>query len=281
MSNYFKIVLVLLLAAFLMVNTSQAQLKYPRVSQGAKVTQTVGLTDVTIVYHRPGVKGRVIWGELVPYDAVWRTGANEATTIEFSTEAMIAGTRIAAGKYSLFTIPSREEWTVVINKNPNTWGAYDYKQEEDVLRFKVKPEAGEHQEWLIFTFENLSKGSVDIVMRWEKFKVTIPVTVTTDEFVLKGVKTDLGWQPGYRAAAYCLENNLSLEEGKKWIEQSVAVEKTYSNLSTKARYLALDKKYTDAAKTMKEALDLGQKMENKPMNYGEMEKLLNEWSKMK
>ena len=281
MSKILRIVLVVLLTTFLLVDASLAQLKYPRVSQGAKVTQTAGLTDITISYHRPGVKGRVIWGELVPFDAVWRTGANEATTIEFSTEVSVAGTKIAAGKYSLFTIPSREEWTIVINKNPNTWGAYDYKPEEDVVRFKVKPETSGHQEWLVFTFENLSKGSLDVVMRWEKVKVTFPVAFSTDEMVLKGARADLGWQPGYRAAAYCLDNNLSLEDGKKWIEQSVSVEKTYGNLSLKARYLALDKKYKDAVKTMQEALELGQKMDNKPMNYGEMENLLNEWKKIK
>jgi hypothetical protein len=271
--------LVFLFALILLVNSSPAQLKYPQISPGATVVQTAGITDITVTYHRPGVKGRVIWGELVPYDQVWRTGANNATTIQFSTEVTIAGTKIAAGKYSLFTIPSREEWTVVINKNPETWGAYNYKQEEDVLRFSVKPESGDHQEWMIFTFENLSKNSVDLVLRWEKMKVSFNISVNTDDLVLKGVKPDLGWQTASRAASYCLDNNVALEDGKKWIDQSLAVERNYWNLTVKARYLALDKKNKEAVKTMQEALDLGQKMEQKPGNLGEMEKLLQDWKK--
>ena len=279
MSAFFRVSLSFITIFVLLLTSTQAQLKYPQVSPGAKATQTVGITDITISYHRPGVKGRVIWGGLVPYNEIWRTGANEATMIEFSGDVSIAGTKVPAGKYSLFTIPAQEEWTVVINKNPNGWGAYGYKQDEDLLRFKVKPEMAEHQEWMMFTFENLSKNGVDLILRWEKVKVTIPISVNSDELVLKGAKADLGWRPAYQAASYCLDNNVSVEDGKKWNDQSLAVEQNYWNLTLKARYLALDKNFKEATKTMQKALDLGQKMENKPMNYADMEKLMQEWKK--
>jgi hypothetical protein len=283
MFKFITVVVMFLLTIFLLNDPGMAQAKYPRVSPLAKTTQTVGITDMTVTYSRPGVKGRVIWGELVPYDEVWRTGANEATTFEVSTEVTVAAVKIPAGKYSLFTIPSREEWTVVINKNPNTWGANNYKAEEDVVRFKVKPEPAEHQEWMIFTFDNLTKSSIDLVLRWEKVRISIPIAVNTDDLVINAAKNELGWQPASRAASYCLENNVSLEEGKKWIDRSLAVEKNYWNLTLKARYWAFDKKYKEAIKTMQEALDLAQKMaENqKPWNLADMEKLQSEWKQMK
>ncbi len=279
MVTFFRITLVFLLTLVLLIDSSSAQTRNVQVSPGATTVQTAGITDITVTYHRPGVKGRVIWGELVPYDQIWRTGANNATTIEFSTEVTIAETKIAAGKYALFTIPSREEWTVIINKNPNNWGTDKYNQEEDVLRFKIKPQAAEHQEWMIFTFENLSKNSVDLVLHWEKIKLSFTIAVNTDDLVLQGFKTNLGWQSSLNAASYCLNNNVALEDGKKWVDQSLAVEKNYWNLTLKARYLALDKKNKEAAKTMQEALDLGKKMEPQPWNYSEMEKLLQGWKK--
>jgi hypothetical protein len=277
MISVFRSAGISLLALILLMGSSTAQTRYVQVSPAASAVQTVGITDITVTYHRPGVKGRVIWGELVPYDQIWRTGANNATTIEFSTEVNIAGTKIAAGKYSLFTIPGREEWTIIINKNTTLWGAFDYKQEEDLLRFNLKPQAAENQEWMIFTFENLSKNSADLVLRWEKIKIPITVSVNTDDLVLNGFKADLGWQTGNRAASYCLENNVDLDHGKKWIDLSLTVEKNYWNLTTKARYLALDKNYKEAVKTLQAALDLGKKMEQQPWNYEQTEKLLQEW----
>lgn len=277
MNTFFRIGFVFLLTLILLTNNSPAQTRNVQVSPAATAVQTAGITDITVTYHRPGVKGRVIWGELVPYDQIWRTGANNATTIEFSTEVTVAGTKIAAGKYSLFTIPAREEWTIIINKNTTLSGTDGYKQEEDVVRFKIKPQATEHQEWMMFTFENLSKSSADLVLCWEKMKVAFTINVNTDDLVLKGFKTDLGWQSASRAASYCLDNNVALEDGKKWIDQSLAVERNYWNLTLKARYQALDKNNKAAAETMQEALDLGQKMERKPWNLDAMEKLLKEW----
>ena len=147
----------------------------PRLSPEASVYEKVGYTDVTIVYCRPGVKDRKIWGDIVPYNEVWRTGANEATTIEFSKDVKIEGKDVPAGKYSLFTIPGEKEWTVIINKQAEQWGAFNYNQDEDLVRFKVKPEKGSFAERLLFTFDYVSPYTAKVVCQWENVKVSFTI----------------------------------------------------------------------------------------------------------
>jgi hypothetical protein len=165
------IVAVVTFALFIVLGTMQeltAQLKLPRPSPGAEVTQTIGQTVVKVDYSRPGVKGREIWGKLVPYNEVWRAGANEATTISFSTDVTINGQKLAAGTYSFFVLPTAAEWTVIFNSEPKQWGAFSYKKEKDVLRVSVKPEASTHQEWMSYNFEDLKGKTCRFLLRWEK-----------------------------------------------------------------------------------------------------------------
>src|ERR1035437_7342299 len=133
---------------FFAANEITAQVDLPRVSPNAAVFQTIGYTNISIGYCRPAVKEREIWGSLVPYGQVWRTGANEATTIQFNTEILIEGNKIPGGRYSLFTIPNESEWVVILNKIDNQWGAFNYKKNDDFLRFKVKPVPGNFTERL-------------------------------------------------------------------------------------------------------------------------------------
>ncbi|MFQ5818073.1 MAG: DUF2911 domain-containing protein [Terriglobia bacterium] len=149
----------------------------PRPSPNASVAQTIGVTQVTISYGRPGVKGRKIWGGLVPYDKVWRAGANEATTIAFSNNVTIEAQNLPAGTYGLFTIPSATEWTIIFNKTAQQWGAMNYDAAQDALRIKVKPRAAEHEEWMSFSFKNLSAKSATVVLRWEKLAVPFRIQV--------------------------------------------------------------------------------------------------------
>lgn len=149
--------------------------KEPRVSPNAAVSQTIGTTDVTITYGRPSVKGRQVFGGLEPYGDVWRTGANEATTITFSNDVLIEGQKLEAGTYGLFTVPGKEEWTVIFNNVPNQWGAFDYDSSEDALRVQVQPEMAPNMEQLIFYFEDVSEGSGTAVMHWSTVKV--PFTI--------------------------------------------------------------------------------------------------------
>src|SRR5262245_13605738 len=146
-----------------------------RPSPRGEVGEQIGALKVSITYGRPQVNKRQIWGKLVPYDRLWRTGANEATYITFSNEVYVEGNKLAAGSYALFTIPTETEWTVVFNKVPGLWGHFYYNPEFDALRVKVKPQAAEHQEWLSYSFEMLSPASANVVVHWEKIKIAFKV----------------------------------------------------------------------------------------------------------
>lgn len=148
-----------------------------RISPKAEVMQQVGFTDIRIIYGRPGVKGRVIWGKLVPYDAVWRAGANEATKFIFSTDVYIEGKLLKKGAYSFFAIPGKTEWTLIFNKVADQWGAFEYNESEDALRIKVKPEKGNMQEWLAYTITKTSDTSAVIRLEWEKLRIPFNVEV--------------------------------------------------------------------------------------------------------
>jgi hypothetical protein len=275
MSNRFFIAVFVLI--IIMIGQCLGQPEYPRVSPKATVSQTIGITDVTVTYHRPGVKGRLVWGELVPLDEVWRAGANEASTIEFSHDVTINNTTVPAGKYSLFILPTQKDATFIINKNADLWGTMGYKEEEDVVRVTVKAEYLEHMEWLQFSFSKLRKNSALLSMHWEDFSVGFPITVDTDKYVLEGARKSKGWKELNRAAIYCLENKVALDEGQKWIDQSVAEERSYWNLTTLAEYHALEGDLEDAKKVMKEAIETGKKMERVPYNIEESKKRLAEW----
>ncbi len=180
------------LAAFLVLSsTTFAQEDQVRPSLKASVMQTLGVdTEITIVYSRPGVKGRKIWGELVPYGLApgnryskdqpypWRAGANESTTIEFSKDVVVEGKPLPAGKYSIHMIPSENDWIVIFNKNNAGWGSYAYSKAEDALRITVTPKDAPLQEWLLFGFGDLAGTSAVAFLRWEKliipFKIGLP-----------------------------------------------------------------------------------------------------------
>jgi hypothetical protein len=169
----------LLITLILFTGLSQAQNKKKdlRISPKAAVIQTVGFTEVRIDYSRPGVKKREIWGKLVPYDAVWRAGANEATKITFSTDVTIEGKKLKKGSYSLFAIPGKNDWIIIFNKVADQWGAFEYNESEDALRVKVKTEKAIWQEWLSYTINKASDTSAVIRLEWEKIKVPFKVEV--------------------------------------------------------------------------------------------------------
>ena len=150
-----------------------------RISPKAAVIQKVGFTDITIDYSRPGVKGRTIWGGLVPYNAVWRAGANEATKITFNSDVKINGKKLKAGSYGFFTIPTKDKWTIIFNKVADQWGAFEYNDVEDALRVEVTPENenGCWQEWLAYTITKTSDNTAVVRLEWEKLKIPFTVEV--------------------------------------------------------------------------------------------------------
>jgi len=147
-----------------------------RASPNAAVAQTIGMTDVMVTYGRPSVRDRDIFGDLVPYDAIWRTGANEATTISFSDDVMIEGESLAAGTYSLYTIPGEDEWTVIFNSVAEQWGAYDYDEGNDVLRVMASPEASAFSELMTFSFDTVNDNEGTLVLHWDE--TAVPLTIS-------------------------------------------------------------------------------------------------------
>jgi tetratricopeptide (TPR) repeat protein len=268
-------------AAVLFVVESAVAQELPRLSPKASVSQRIGLTDVTITYSRPGVKGRKIWGGLVPYNEVWRAGANEATTISLSDDATINGQKLKAGKYSLFTIPAESDWTIIFNSQADIWGT-QYDREHDVLRIKVTPQPSEFVERMLFTFRNLTDNSADVVLQWEKLKVPFTIQVDVQTKALANARAAVAkakpddWRPFFSAANYCMQNNINHEEALEWIDQSIAANENFFNVSVKARLLAQVGRTADAIATAEKAMKIAEASDRRP-NTAELEKFLNEW----
>jgi len=223
----------------LMAGAAMAQqIDLPRPSPNASVTQTVGVTDITIKYSRPGVKGREIWGKLVPYGEVWRAGANENTTIKFSTPVKVDGHELPAGVYGFQVIPNQGDWTVIFSKDANEWGAFTYKPEHDALRIQVKPEPADFRERMGFDFEDVTDTAAKVVLSWEKLRAPFTVEVDTPALVQAKLKDAVRWQTPYQAANYCLQNNTCLDEASRWLDASLAIQENYSNLRAKALLLS-------------------------------------------
>jgi hypothetical protein len=243
---------IITLLMLLTTATAFAQVRIPRVSPSATLTQTVGLTDITIKYSRPGVKGRTIWGDIVPLNSVWRTGANEATTISFSEDVSINGQKLGRGTYSLHTIPGRDEWTVIFNSVVDQWGSYSYDEAKDTLRVKVKPEAAPHAEWMTFEVPELSTDSAKIVLRWEKVAVPFTVDTKSVDRTMGALKNAMNpdWRASFNAASFAFENKGAATDAdmNAWLEQSLKANQNISNLYLKARIAARAGNKADAVK---------------------------------
>ena len=253
--------LLIAAVALLALPAVAQQLMLPRPSQKASVMQRIGLTDMTITYSRPGVKGRQIWGALVPYDKVWRTGANEATTIAFSNDVMINGQKLAAGTYSLHTIPAQSgEWTLIFNSVANQWGSFNYDQTKDALRIKATPSNGPFHEWLTFEVPDVTADSARVVLAWENVAVPFTVTTETTKNALASLRSALAaakpddWQLRLRAAQFAFQNNAALDEGARWLDESIKTNENINNLWLKAQWQARSGDVAAARKTAQAAI---------------------------
>ena len=248
-----------------------AQIEVPRPSQKATVMQRIGVTDITITYSRPGVKGRQIWGDplpeqtakgeatldnqnvrpknapIVPWGHVWRTGANEATQFVVTDDVLINGQKLPAGSYSLHTIPTKDEWTIVFNGTANQWGSFDYDPAKDTLRVKAKPQwLNTSEEWLTYSFDPVGEDSAQVNIRWEK--VSVPFTVKVVDVAattMTKLKNAVGnakpddWRTPMQAGNYLINNQNPADDqqGMAWLDQSIKVKETFQNLSAKANAL--------------------------------------------
>ena len=294
----------LLILSILILNIAVfAQLTLPRESQRQEISQSVGDTKISIVYHRPNSKGRKIWGCettdvipkggvtypcLVPNGQVWRSGANENTTIEFSRDVMINGQMLSAGKYGFHTIPNKNEWTLIFSKANDQWGSFTYDEKKDALRVKVKPVKSAMQETFSYDFQNITANAGQIVIRWEKIAVPFSFdigdiqgrTLSMIREAVKNRKSD-DFRPLNQGASYVYSLRLksNYEEAVGWLDESIKARETFGNLQTKARILAEMGKYQDAITTGEKAVSVG-KAATPPANTADFEKILAEW-KMK
>lgn len=276
-----------LLAICLGTSGARAELVFPRPSPNASLSQTIGVTNFTLTYSRPGVKGRVIWGGLVPYDSTWRTGANDPTSLTTSDTIMVSGQKLPAGKYSILTIPRRGEWTVIFSAQKDLQGSTNYDPKQDVLRVTATPDTTQpHQEWLLLGLDDLTPNSGNLVLRWQRLRLVVPITVETNAIVLAGARKELAtaerdaWRTPLRAATWCFDNSVALEEGAAWLEQSLAAQPNHANLALKARWLAKDGKKAEAIATAKKAIEVGKASKDK-VDTAATEKLVAEWTAKK
>ncbi len=245
-------------------NGNQAtQLTLPTISQRAMVTQQIGLTNVTINYHSPLVGGRKLWGAApVPYDRVWRAGANENSTISFSEDVAIEGKPLAAGTYGLHMIPTKDQWTSVFSKNSTSWGSFSYDEKEDALRVQVKPHEAEFRESLAYTFDDVKPDSALATLRWEKLAVPFRVSTDVKAIVLRSIRNQLRSTGGFtwagydEAANWCLDNNYELEQALQWEETSIQNEDRFENNLNKSEVLAALGKKSEAEATKRHAFDV-------------------------
>jgi Protein of unknown function (DUF2911) len=255
------------------------QLKTPRPSPDATVIQYVGVTEVKIDYSSPGVKGRKIWGELVPFGEIWRTGANEATTITFSDVVKVNGNELPAGTYGLHTIPGENEWEFIFSKDTKIDGSSNFNKDNEVLRIKAKPEEHHFMERMTFLFTDVTDISASVNLLWDKLNVSFNIETNTQELFLSKAREQLSWSPTFQAAQYCLTNNTNLEEAYKWIEASCLINEVYWNTRVKAQIQNKLGMKNESIATMEKAVALGSKMEEAPFDYDNMKKMLEDWKK--
>ncbi len=251
---------LLLLFSAVMCSAQSALLNLPRQSQHATVSQRVGITDITVNYHRPLVKDRQIFGKVVPYGQVWRAGANENTTITFTDPVTIEGQSLDRGTYGLHMIPNADQWTVIFSKITTAWCSFTYDPKEDALRVIVKPRSAELEEALTYDFDEVKPDSTLLTLRWEKVAVPIKIGVNVHEIVqasiprqLKGIQ-QYTWQGWDDAANYLLAEKVGLEDALKYDDQSIQVEERFDNLMTRSQILDAMGKKEEAVTAKNKAL---------------------------
>lgn len=235
----------------------------PQPSPAATVQQRVGLTDITVEYSRPAMKGREIFGGLVPMGEMWRTGANKATAVTFSTDVTVNGQTVPAGKYSLFTIPNEGEWTIILNGNTELWGVDGYESEKDVLRYSTTPETGDAVESMRISLENVSSEGAELVVAWDKTRASMLIEVNTHDVAMSNIQAAMDekpedWRVYRNAANYYKQNDIDNAQALKWIERSLELnaENWYSHYMH-AELLAANGRDEEAKDAAQTALEMG------------------------
>ncbi len=280
-----SLVLGLAVSALFSLNTFAQQLKSPAPSPTQTLKQNFALGDITLEYSRPSLKGRVAFGEVVPFDKVWRTGANASTKVTFSDKVKVEGNDVPAGTYSLYTIPGKTEWTIILNKNVTNWGTDGYKQEEDLVRFKVKPMMiSEKVETFTMNVGEMTSTSANVDLMWEKTHVGFSVTANIDSVMMKNIDMALApadKRPYFQAANYYYENNKDLNKALEWVNKAVDQNpKAFYVLHLKAKIQVKLKDNKGAIATAEQSIAMAKEAKND--DYVKLnEKLIEEAKKGK
>ncbi|MFN3596233.1 MAG: DUF2911 domain-containing protein [Rubricoccaceae bacterium] len=263
-----RLAATLALALVLAAPAFAQALTTPRVSPPARVEQTIGLTTVSVAYHRPAVAGRTLWGGLVPYDQVWRAGANENTVLETDGPLEIAERVLPPGRYGLHVIPrERGPWTVIFSSMADAWGSYTYDEAEDVLRVEATPQTAPHEERLAYRFDNPTTETATLVLHWGSTALPLPLRVDTPAAVIATMRRELrgtrGFQPeGWtQLATYALDHGRHTAEALAWAETSLARRPTFAGHMTRARALEAAGRAADAADAREAAFAIGTEAE--------------------
>jgi hypothetical protein len=265
-----------------MAHTIRAQVELPQISPRSTLSHKIGLTEVSINYGRPSTKGRKIFGELESYNQLWRTGANESTVISFSDEVTVQGQKLPAGKYALFSIPGKNEWTIIFNKNTKLWGKDGYNQTMDALRFTVKATEIPMQETMVFEFTNVGIDAGDLMLKWEKTGIAFTIKTDPAAQVRANIEKAIAAEPNNwviytEAAGYCAQSNTHLQQGLVWIDKAIALQAHWWNHWTKAQLLAATGDTKGAVSFGEKAISLG-KTDVDFKNYQSMiEKTIAGW----
>lgn len=261
-----------------------APVELPRPSPAASVFEKIGTARLTVTYSRPAVKGREVWGGLVPYGQVWRLGANDATTLEVSEACKLAGHDLPAGSYALFAIPSKDSWTIVVNAQAKQWGAYFRDPKKDVFTFEVKPSAGPHQEWLEYRLHPESARVVRVEMAWEKLRVSFPVEVDVNGIVWKNLDAARAaagpkeYADFYQSARFSRETGERKAEAMGWLDEAMRRGDSFWMDELKGDLLADEGKYVEAAPHLEKAIE-GSKKAGAPEEWRDgARKKLAEWA---
>ncbi len=269
--NLFKYIFSLLL--FIASANFAQELTVPRVSPHATVTQTVGISEVKFDYHRPAVKERKIWGGLVPYNEIWRAGANENTVFEITNDAKIEGKELKAGKYGFHIIPAETEWTLIFSKVNSAWGSFFYDESEDALRINVAVEEAPFQEWLVYGFEDLTENSAVAFLHWEKVKVPFKIEFDVNKIVVENFETELvslpgfSWRAFYQAANFAIQNDVYPDKAEKWLDRSIQINENAENLFLKSEFLRKHGNNEEADKIEEKAFSLATEAQINSIGY--------------
>jgi hypothetical protein len=259
-------------------------LEVPAPSSKAKVEQRVGLTDFSVDYSSPAVRGRKIFGGLLPYDKLWRTGANACTKLTASRDFTFGGKPVPKGTYSVFSLPGASGWTVILNKNTEIAGTDGYDAKDDVARVDVKPAAIPARERMTFLFSDSTDDATRLDLEWETTRVSVPITVDTATQVKAGIDSTLGdaWRPHYQAGRWLIENGGDVDTAIKYLDTSIGIQSTWWNNWWRAQALAKKGRTADAIAAGERAMEIGKGNATFENNFkADVQKTIDGWKKGK